>query len=279
MYKRQIANKTIRQRPIINVILFVLTLATTYFAGLMFGGVLKAIIFSLSIIIILGGHELGHYFVCKYYNIPATLPYFIPAPFTLIGTFGAVIRMGGLIPSRKEVIEVGIAGPIVSFLLSIPAAFIGLHYSTIVPASSTQGIKLGDSLIFLLLTYLVKGETSPGTEIMLHPLALSAWIGFFVTALNLLPLGQLDGGHILYGFLTRNRKYVVYPVAGILFLLGFLWQGWWFWLFLILLLGFKHPPLVDEISPLIKRDKFLLIFALLMFILSFVPVPFQLIFY
>lgn len=279
----------------INLMLFIATVITTLWAGslhqldissdTMWGGLLHPFInpsalllgipFSFSILLILGCHELGHYFTCKRFGIDATLPYFLPVPHPLLGTMGAVIRIRSIIPNRKALVWVGVSGPIIGFLLAIPITIIGLKLSILQPLTELEGgIGLGSSLIFWSLSKLVFPHIPPGYDITLHSVAFAGWIGFFVTAMNLLPLGQLDGGHIVYALFKEYRKYITFGVIALLVFLGLSWPGWWFWVALILLLGMKHSRTQDEIIPLGKREKGLALLALSVFLLSFVPVPF-----
>src|SRR5215510_2475219 len=165
---------------------------------------LSGIPFSVAIMTILLGDEMGHYLTCRYYGIDATLPYFIPAP-TLVGTMGAFIRIKSPIQHRAALLEVGIAGPIVGFVLAIPTLIIALAKSGYVEPTSS-GIGLGEPLIFKLLEVIMRKTPPPGMEINLHPIGIAAWFGFFATALNLLPVGQLDGGHVSYALFGRTHR-------------------------------------------------------------------------
>jgi len=231
--------------------------------------------FSFAIMTILLGHEMGHYLTCRYYGIDATLPYFIPAP-TLVGTMGAFIRIKSPIQHRAALLEVGIAGPIVGFLLAVPTLIVALAKSGYVtPAPSSSGIGLGEPLIFKAMEFLM-GKTPPaGMEINLHPIGIAAWFGFFATALNLLPVGQLDGGHVSYALFGRIHKRISQAFLFALIPLGvFYWQGWLLWTTVLLIIGFRHPVTVDDSIPLSRRHVWLGWIALVMFILCFTPMPF-----
>jgi len=263
----------------VNIILFILTIFTTMFAGALQKGVnplLKiymGIPFSFTIILILGSHELGHYFASKRLGIEATLPYFIPFPH-LIGTFGAVIKVKSPITDRKALLEIGAAGPLVGLFFAIPAVVIGLKMSTIVPVGS-GGLQLGNSILFNIISKLVIGNLPQGKDVMLHPVAFAGWIGFFVTALNLLPIGQLDGGHIMYGLVGRYQKWFGWVTFSSLFIFGFFWQGWFLWAVLILvLIKIQHPAPLDDISPISVKHKIIGIISIVFFILTFMPSPF-----
>lgn len=265
----------------VNLLLLIATILTTLWAGSIHQGgnpfrnpsdLFLGIPFSFSILLILGCHELGHYFTCKRFGIDATLPYFLPVPHPLLGTMGAVIRIRSIIPNRRALIWVGAMGPIIGFILAIPVTIIGLKLSTVTVLKG--GIGLGSSIIFWGLSKLVFPHIPLGYNISLHSVAFAGWIGLFVTAMNLLPLGQLDGGHIIYALFKDYKKYINFGVIGALAVLGVFWPGWWFWVALILLLGMRHSKTQDEIIPLGKKEKILALFTLFIFILSFVPVPF-----
>lgn len=232
--------------------------------------------FSFSLLTILGGHELGHYLTARRHGVSATLPHFLPVPHPLIGTMGAFIRIKSVIPSRKALIQVGLAGPLTGFLIAIPITIIGLKYSKIVSSEELKGgIGLGSSLIFTLLSKIFFPQIPPKTDILLHPMAFAGWLGFFVTAMNLLPLGQLDGGHIAYAVFYKKMKIVMLIIIGLMALLGIRWPGWYFWIFLVFVLGLRHPPVQDEITGLERREKIFALIALLILILTFTPFPFS----
>lgn len=274
-------------RPWINLILFLATLATTLLVGTFNRGgnpfrnpadLALGIPFSFSILLILGSHELGHYFVSRRAGIDVTLPYFLPVPHPLIGTLGAVIRIRSLIPNRRALVHLGVAGPLVGFFFAVPITVIGLKLSTVQPLSELEGgIGLGSSLLFVWLSKLFFPQVPPGYDVILHPMAFAGWLGFFITAMNLMPLGQLDGGHIAYGVLGRYRRPVIIGFLLGLLLLGIFWAGWWFWAILVVLLGLRHPPPQDDITPLSSKEFVLAGIALLVFILSFIPIPFPVI--
>ncbi len=266
----------------INVLLLMLTFLTTLMAGTYQQGVnplvpitnlLMGLPFSISIMLILGSHELGHYITARRNNVDATLPYFIPAPH-MLGTFGAVIKMKSPIRDKNSLVEIGAAGPIVGFIFSTIIILIGLSLSKVVDVSGNQGMILGDSILIKLLTKLYFPDLSEGKDILLNPVAFAGWIGYFITALNLLPVGQLDGGHILYALIGEKNRIIGYVVFGIAVLLSFLWIGWIVWSALFWVIGFKHPPTLDRISPLSRKHKIIGIISLIIFILTFVPAPF-----
>ncbi|GJL78397.1 MAG: peptidase M50 [Nitrospinaceae bacterium] len=245
------------------------TLVTTYLAG--------GFLFSIFLMLILGTHEFGHYWASRKNNVKATLPFFIPAPPVFIfGTFGAFIQIKELIPNRRVLMEIGAAGPIAGFIVAVPTLILGLFLSETTQVHTGQGLTFGSSILLTVLSKLILGVTPFSTEvnINLHPIAFAGWIGLFVTALNLLPIGQLDGGHILYSLF--KEKYGIFSKGFfvLLFPLGYFWPGWFFWAVMIALMGFKPAPLVDE-SVLPDRRRRLLGFAsIIIFLLTFIPVPF-----
>ncbi|HUL24072.1 MAG TPA: site-2 protease family protein [Thermodesulfobacteriota bacterium] len=253
----------------IPIILFILTAASTWIVG--------GPAYSLTIILILLGHEMGHYLTSRRYGIRATLPFFLPLPLPPFGTLGAVIRMESTVSSRKALFDTGVAGPLTSLILSIPAIVIGLKLSKVVPVSHIKdgALRLADPLLFSLIQRLVLGQISENYEIFLHPIGFAGWVGLFVTSLNLLPIGQLDGGHIAYGLFGRKSR-VIFLIAIVVmaFITVFYNPGWFLLLLLIILFGFRHPPPMDDITPLDWKRKIMGGVAFLAFFLSFTPAPF-----
>ncbi len=236
---------------------------------------LQGLPFSLTLMLILLAHEMGHYFACRFYRIEATLPYFIPAP-TLIGTLGAFIRIRSPIYTRRALFDVGIAGPLAGFLFLLPALAIGLAYSKVIPGIAERG-----ELIFgvpALQDLLARGVFPgvPSSDIYLHPIARAAWVGLLATALNLLPIGQLDGGHILYSFVGKRHKLLSKLFVLALVPLGFFFSySWLVWAALLLLLGMRHPTIQDS-TPLGRGRTKLGLLALVIFLLSFSLTPVRL---
>ncbi len=260
---------------LIHILLFVLTVFSTFFVGLS-DGIRGALWYSGGIMTILLTHEMGHFITAKIYGISATLPYFIPIPLPPFGTMGAVIKMGGRIPHRKALFDIGAAGPLAGLAVIIPSIVIGLKMSQIVPVSSLgeNTITLGDSLLFRLISRVVLGYIPQGQDVILHPLAYAGWVGLLVTALNLLPMGQLDGGHVIYSlFRKRSRFFSLFFYAILLIVCLFFYVGWI--LVLILLAIFrKHPPTLNDQIPLDRKRQILGIIILVVFLISFTPVPF-----
>jgi membrane-associated protease RseP (regulator of RpoE activity) len=235
---------------------------------------------------ILFAHEMGHYLMCRYYGIDASLPYFIPipGPFTLVGTMGAFIRIRGPFQHRSAWLQMGIAGPIAGFMVAVPVLIVGLGLSRFVPISlaETEGMyQMGEPLIFKLMAF-VLGMTPPeGMTLLLHPIATAAWFGFLATGLNLIPAGQLDGGHVLYAlFRERGHRLASFGLMAVLAPLGFVWFGWWIWLIFLTVIGFvfgfSHPPSLNDSIPLRRGDIWLGWIALALFILCFMPAPIEL---
>jgi membrane-associated protease RseP (regulator of RpoE activity) len=236
--------------------------------------------FSLPVLFILLCHELGHYAACRRYRLPATLPYFLPAPFGF-GTLGAFIRIRAPIRDRRELFDVGFAGPLAGFVALLPFLVYGLAHSrpAVVRLATGPGDYAADLLVpgkNLLIAALVRyfhGSLPHGTVLDLHPFALAAWIGLLATALNLLPLGQLDGGHILYSATGHLQRRLALPLWAGLALVGFYWTGWLVWCVIVLVMGLRHPPVRDEATPLDPLRRAVALLALLMFALCFMPVP------
>lgn len=251
----------------INIILFIATFCTTFY--------INGPWYSVLIMTILLAHELGHFFMCKKYNVEATLPYFLPIPFPPFGTFGAVIKMRGQIPSKQALFDIGAAGPIAGLVFAIPAIIVGLCFSEVAPQSgSSQHISLGEPVLFSILAKVVIGNVSEGFDVFLHPVAFAGWAGLFVTALNLLPIGQLDGGHILYALLGEKSKIVYKVVISIFCIIAILiYHGWILFAVLLVLFGFRHPAPVDEITGLDSKRRLIGIGMFVIFLLSFTPVP------
>ncbi|HUR34409.1 MAG TPA: site-2 protease family protein [Vicinamibacterales bacterium] len=241
---------------------------------------IRGLWYSGTILAILGCHELGHYFACRYYDVDASLPFFLPAPLPLTGTFGAFIRIREPIPSKRMLFDIGIAGPIAGFAVAVPALFIGLALSRVVVfPPNLDGLTLGEPLLFKLASRLIWGVTPDGYTINLHPIAFAAWFGLLATSLNLFPIGQLDGGHISYAVLGRRSSNVtLIMVAGAMALTWFS-TSWAVWTVLmvgmLLAFGRHHPRTFDEEVPLDAGRKWLALFAVLMFVLCFTPAPIE----
>ena len=270
--------------PRINLLLFIATVITTLFAGALMEGVnplenplliLRGVPFSITLLLILGIHESGHFLMSRKHRVDATLPYFIPAP-TIIGTFGAFIKMRSPVKRRRALVEIGAAGPIAGFLAAVPALFIGLSFSTIVPKSAEMGVQLGESLLMKIATFLIFPDLGDQMDVVLHPIAFAAWIGMLVTMLNLLPIGQLDGGHIAYALMGKWYKPIGWGALISILVLSIFSANWLVWAALVYFLTrMKHPPILDGHLPVTQYEKVIGIIALVIFILTFIPIPFK----
>jgi membrane-associated protease RseP (regulator of RpoE activity) len=246
------------------------------------GLLLQGFWYSGTLIGILGAHEMGHYLLCRRYNVDASLPYFIPLPpvIFLTGTLGAVIRIREAFPTRKVLFDIGVAGPIAGFVVLVPAVFYGMSLSTVVP-EPTQGsmLFLGEPLLFKIATWVVVGPVKDGYTVNIHPMVFAAWFGMLATAINLLPFGQLDGGHITYATLGRWSVPISIATVGITIAMTFVTVSWLLMtlvmLVMLFMLGPRHPRVIYEHEPVGIGRNLIAVFALIMFILCFTPVPIQ----
>jgi len=220
-------------------------------------------------------HEMGHYITGRRRHLQVTLPYFIPA-IPPLGTFGAFIKIQSPIPNRNVLMEIGAMGPLSGAVIAIPLLALGLNASEVRPeVTGGAGFAFGSSIILELLCLLQFGHFSFNASILLHPGALAAWFGLFVTSMNLLPIGQLDGGHVMYAlFGPRGARIVSFTIFAALIPLGiFLWPGWFVFGVLVVILGLKHPPPMDPYMPLDRKRRFIGWTAVVLFVLTFIPVP------
>ncbi len=279
--------------PIVNLICFVLTLYTTLVAGTLMtledfswrtiADIIRSpgywslgIPYSFSLILILGSHEMGHYIACRLYRIEASLPFFLPSPL-FFGTFGAVIRIRAPFTTRRALFDVGVAGPVAGFLVAIPVLLFGLAHSTVIRQPVPQaGLEFGDCLLLRLL-YPFFFKAGAEVAIRPHPVFLAAWLGLLATFLNLLPVGQLDGGHMLYALSGRVHRVVSRYGCPLLVVGGLLIGGYHLVTFglLFLILGTGHPPLIDEVEGLGARRVTVAVAALVILVLCFIPVAVQ----
>lgn len=264
----------------VNMVMLALTLASTIYVGSIYsanyiggsGGEAMRLLygfvfFSVPLMSILGIHEIGHYIVAKRYKVRASLPFFIPFPFS-IGTFGAFISLRDPVPNRKAMTEIGIAGPLFGFLLAFPLLFVAQYLQKIIPFvhNYSTGFVINFPLIYNLL------NLHPAVH-PLFPMVLAVWVGIFATAMNLLPVGQLDGGHVVRGLLGKRANIIDYIFVALLFGLGFVYEGWWILAIFVILIGLTHPPALDDYSKIPVRDIALGLIALVMFIITFTPIP------
>ena len=238
--------------------------------------------YSFTILAILGIHELGHYYACRYYRVDASPPYFLPVPLVPTGTFGAFIRIRQRIPTKAMLFDIGAAGPIAGFLVAVPALFAGVALSRVtpLPAADTGGfVTLGDPLLFRAAAWLVWGALPDGHAINLHPMGFAAWFGLLMTALNLFPIGQLDGGHISYAALGRRSTGVTVGGVAVVVGLTFFSLSWLLWAVLmvtmLLVFGPRHPRPLDDDVPLDRRRRWVALATAAIFVLCFTPAPIQ----
>lgn len=254
-------------------------LAQPYVDNLLFE-LWRGLPYALAILLILGAHELGHYFAARHHKIAVTLPYFIPAPFIgLIGTFGAFIQLREPMRNRKVLLDVGAAGPLIGLIVALPILFIGLATSQVLPIPPIASME-GNSLLYALAKILVFGQFLPsgGMDVFINQLAQAGWTGLLVTGLNLIPIGQLDGGHILYSLIGERARLLFYPLIGAMLLLVLTGsQAWVFWLILLFMFGRIYAAPLDMITPLDTRRKVIAIIGLIVFVITFVPVPFSIV--
>jgi membrane-associated protease RseP (regulator of RpoE activity) len=281
-----------RQKYFLPLILFVLTFFSTLVAGAGLAGVdpfqeparifSAGASFAVPLMFILLTHEFGHYLFSRYHRVDASLPYFLPAP-SMIGTFGAIIRMRSPLRDRRALVDIGTAGPLAGFLVSIPAVIIGFKFSQIVPSPSAEGVVLGNSLLFAGLEKIFMGNLQNGQEVLIHPIGFAGWIGLFVTTLNLIPYGQLDGGHISYALLGRRLHrilgVILLPVLVIMGILGLMKifgsEIWLVWAVFLGFIGPSHPPMEEARAELSTGRKILGWATMFIFLLTFIPAPFQ----
>ena len=286
--------------PPLNIVLFLLTLLTTTMAGadavgafVMFGAPIQSLInlsagltFSVPLMLILLAHEMGHYTFARRYGVDTSLPYFLPAPFPsifFVGTFGAFIRMRSPARTRRAMFDIGAAGPWAGFILAMIAIVIGLRLSTVSPLNNAAGgLQLGNSIIFWTISRVVLGVDPNNVNVDLHPIAFAGWLGLFVTTLNLLPVGQLDGGHVVYALFGGRWHRAISRLfaAGCLLMLVVpwilhmpFWPGWGLWFFLVLFLGLGHPATLDAETPLAGPRRWTAWATVALFIVTFSPVP------
>ena len=259
--------------------------------------------FAVSLLAILLAHEFGHYLAARYHKSAVSLPYFIPFPISLFGTMGAFIQLKSPPKNRNILLDIGAAGPYAGLIIAVPVLIYGLVTSELSNLPEVfQGGQVfeGNSIFYLAVKYAVFGDLLPkpesfyglstvsywlkyfftgsplptgGIDVTLNQVAWAGWAGLLVTALNLIPAGQLDGGHLLYVLFGRNAKKILPIILGTLILLGFVWSGWWLWAFLIMFLGRVHAEPLDQITPIDQRRKTIAIFGLVLFVLLFMPVP------
>lgn len=303
--------------PALNLLLLVATAASVFATNYLTGGrdVGQSALFTVCVLLILGSHELGHYFMARHHGVEATLPYFIPAPLiSSFGTLGAVIRIKGRIPHRDALVDIGAAGPLAGLAIAVPLLVAGVWLSQVGPLpegvtrpgfpgdlslwglasfagkaarASLDGVPLpknpldaagiyyGDNLLTQLLVRLRFGEVPPDHDVFVHPVFLAAWFGLLVTMLNLIPVGQLDGGHLTAAWFGPRAVRLGHWFAGLVLVLALLFSSTWLVFFFLAtrLVGFEHPPVVDEARPMSAGRKVVCVVAALFAVLTFMPMP------
>jgi membrane-associated protease RseP (regulator of RpoE activity) len=304
----------------VNLLLFALTLLSVLFAGASMAytgpvpndaiGQIRTLVthlwvgwpFAVSLLAILLAHEFGHYFAGRARGAAVTLPYFIPFPFSPIGTMGAFIQMRSIPRNKRALFDLAVAGPLAGLVVAIPILLLGLSQSSLGTVTAFPGsFAEGNSLLYLLAKFVVFGKLLPiplnltglpllfhwisyffvgspspvgSTDVFINQVAWAGWVGLLVTFLNLIPAGQLDGGHVIYSVFGRRVNRIVPVILVFTVLLGFFWSGWWIWSFLIFLLGRSHAEPLDQITQLDSRRKALAVLMLFIFLLVLAPVPF-----
>ncbi len=281
LMKRRSSLKTDKETGLwVHILLFCVTIITTTLAGTQGGEtffdiMISGLPFSITIMTILLSHEMGHYLTARLYGIKATLPYFIPFP-SIIGTMGAVIKIKSPINDRKALLYIGALGPIVGFILSLIASIAGIYLSEIKPLpTDTNGLVpiFGDSFLFSFIVTAIHGEIPAGHDIYLSPYAWAGWIGFLVTSLNLMPMGQLDGSHVIHALIGRKQLIFGWATLFGLIVLSFFWPGWIVWILITLFfLMVGHPNLEDN-TELSAKEKFVGWLCVGIFIITFIPIP------
>ncbi len=264
----------------LNILLFALTAASTTFAGSEGGSTIREMImsglpFSVTIMTILLAHEMGHYIAARHFGVKATLPYFIPFP-SIIGTMGAIIKIKSPIKERRALLYIGASGPILSFILSLVASIVGIYLSEVkkLPVSADGMTPIfGDSLLFSAMVKFIHGDIPSGSDIYLSPYAWAGWIGFLVTSLNLMPIGQLDGSHIIYSLIGRKQLFFGWAALGGLIILSFFWPAWLIWIAITLFFLMIGHPHVEDIHNLSVGEKIIGWSCVIIFIITFIPVP------
>ncbi len=291
-----------KQRTWLNILLFVITVVSCFLVGLTWSinyvyaedivngsigsigledfmnpdVIALSLAYAMVLIGILLAHEMGHYLTCRFYRIDATLPYFIPfPPPSPIGTMGAFIKIRSPITRKQQLFDVGVAGPLAGFVLALPAMVYGLSLSKAVPPIPEEGsIIFGEPLLFKLLSDAIFKGAPENFDLILHPVAFAGWIGALVTALNLFPIGQLDGGHVVYALFGKGSRKFARPVLAAFVVMGvFFWVGWFVWAILIGFIGLKHPRIWDEDVPISAGRRWVAFLVVLIFIFSFIPDP------
>jgi len=289
-----------KPRPVwVNALLLFLTILSLMWIGITIGGefetgdrltlglLLRGSPYAISILLILGAHELGHYFAARYHKVAVTLPYFIPFPFGLFGTFGAFIQLREPARNRNQLFDIGAAGPLTGLIFAIPILWIGIATANVdklptredCPEGGCSYMMEGNSVVYAASKYVLHGRWLPTSveDMTLNQLAFAGWTGLFITGLNLFPVGQLDGGHILYTLFGRTARILYYPLLGVMGILTVVNLNWLLWFFLLLMFGRIYAVPLDDITPLSPTRRMIGIAALVIFFLIFTPNPIRII--
>ncbi len=255
----------------LQIILFIITIATTVSAGYFFGGsIIDGIAFSVAIMAIIGTQELAHYFAARKYDVEATLPYFIPAP-TLIGTFGAVINVKSAIPTKNALFDLGASGPLAGFIVTIPVLFIGIFLSTVEPLK-TGAIIFNPPLLMSIIAYFAAPVVPEGYMLSIHPVAFAGWVGIVVTMLNLMPVAFLDGGHISRS-IFKQKFHKLISFAGVLVTIALGWIPMAILMAILMVISREHPGAMDNVGKLSKNRKILTVILMVVLLLCLAPAP------
>lgn len=277
--------ETPKPRPVwLNWVLLLFTLLSLLYVGALHDAALRdvdsitlwrGLPYALSLILILGAHELGHYFAARYHRVNVTLPYFIPLPFGFFGTLGAFIQLREPMRNRKVLFDVGVAGPLAGLIVAVPILIIGLATSDVEPLPDQDYILEGDSLLYTSAKFAIFGELLPNDDedVFINQLAKAGWTGLFITGLNLIPLGQLDGGHVVYTLLGNGARRLFWPIIGAFVLLAIFNSVWIIWTLLLFMLGRAYAVPLDSVTELDRRRRWIGYAALVIFALVFVPNP------
>ena len=268
-----------------NAVLFLATAASVYFTGVVFfGSPADGVRLAVGLLAILFAHEMGHYVACRFYRVDATLPFFIPSPWyatpigwvplSFIGTFGALIRIRSPFPHRRALFDIGIAGPLAGFVVALPVLVLGVLEARVVPAVPSPGtLQFGEPLLFQWVAAWLRPDRLTGTTLAIGPLGQAAWFGLLVTALNLMPVGQLDGGHVSYALFRRRSHRISRAAFAVALLLLLHRPVWLFWTLLLVVVGRPHPPTLFDDRPVGRARKLVAAAGLLVFVVCFTPDP------
>jgi membrane-associated protease RseP (regulator of RpoE activity) len=277
------------------VTLFLVTVCSVFLAGaldfdeqrgVLFLSVTEGVALAVGLLSILLAHEMGHYLACRYYRVDATLPHLIPSPWIpvvglavwqpliFVGTFGAFIRIRSPIPNRRALFDIGVAGPLAGFLVCLPVLVLGVLHGRVLPHQPAPlGGEFGEPLLFQWVSRAIHGPIPPGSDLFITKLGMAAWFGLLVTALNLMPIGQLDGGHVTYAVLRKQAHTISRVASWVCVALIYFGPSWILWSILVRVLGRRHPPTLDDEAPVGRGRVVVGLVSLVVFVVCFVPNP------